>query len=82
MMALAEKIGRDAAHHAVQRACDRAIARDRPLVDMLAEDAAIAPYLDRDALIRLAEPASYLGDAAAVIDRVLRQAGEIRGGGP
>jgi 3-carboxy-cis,cis-muconate cycloisomerase len=82
MMALAEKIGRDAAHHAVQRACDRAIARDRPLVDMLAEDAAIAPYLDRDALIRLAEPASYLGEAAAVIDRVLRQAGEIRGGGP
>ena len=71
MMALAEKIGRDAAHHAVQLACDRAIAEKRPLVEILAEDEAVNPHLDRAALERLTDPASYLGEAEAVIDRVL-----------
>jgi 3-carboxy-cis,cis-muconate cycloisomerase len=71
MMALAEEIGRDAAHHAVQKACDRAIEQKRPLVDVLAEDGAVAPHLDRAALERLTDPASYLGEADGVIDRVL-----------
>ncbi|HXY99435.1 MAG TPA: 3-carboxy-cis,cis-muconate cycloisomerase [Stellaceae bacterium] len=71
MMALAEKIGRDAAHHAVQRACDRAIEQKRPLVEVLAEDGAVAPHLDRAALARLTDPAGYLGEADSVIDRVL-----------
>jgi 3-carboxy-cis,cis-muconate cycloisomerase len=71
MMSLAEKIGRDAAHHSVQRACDRAIEHHRPLVDVLAEDAAISPHLDRTALERLTDPASYLGEALAIVDRVL-----------
>lgn len=75
MMALAEKIGRDAAHHAVQKACDRAIEQKRPLVDVLAEDGAVAPHLDRAALERLTDPASYLGEADGVIDRVLARAG-------
>ncbi|MGO8915519.1 MAG: 3-carboxy-cis,cis-muconate cycloisomerase [Stellaceae bacterium] len=74
MMALAEKTGRDAAHHAVQKACDRAIEQKRPLVDVLAEDAAVAPHLDRAALERLTDPAGYLGEADAVIDRVLARA--------
>jgi 3-carboxy-cis,cis-muconate cycloisomerase len=71
MMALAEKIGRDAAHHAVQRACDRAIELQRKLVDVLAEDGAVAPHLDRAALEPLMDPASYLGESDGVIDRVL-----------
>ena len=71
MMALAEKIGRDAAHHAVQQACDRAIEHKRPLVDVLGEDAAVKPHLDRAALERLTDPAGYLGEADAVIARVL-----------
>jgi 3-carboxy-cis,cis-muconate cycloisomerase len=71
MMALAEKIGRDAAHHAVQQACERAIDEKRPLVEVLAADGAVAPHLDRAQLERLTDPAGYLGEAEAVIDRVL-----------
>lgn len=80
MMALAEKIGRDAAHHAVQQACDRAIEQRRALVDVLAEDAAVEPHLDRAVLGRLTDPASYLGEAPAVVDRVLARARRRLGG--
>ena len=76
MMALAEKIGRDRAHHAVQHACERAIEQKRPLVEVLAEDDAVSPHLDRSALIRLTDPAGYLGEALAVIERVLARATE------
>jgi len=71
MMALAEQIGRDAAHHAVQLACDRALARQLPLVEVLAEDEVVSPHLDRAALARLVDPASYLGEAQDVVDRVV-----------
>ena len=71
MMALAEAIGRDTAHQVVQEACDRAIERKRPLAEMLAEDGAVQPHLDRTALDRLTDPASYLGECDAVVDRVL-----------
>jgi 3-carboxy-cis,cis-muconate cycloisomerase len=74
MMALAEKTGRDAAHHAVQHACDRAIEQRRALVDVLAEDPAVAPHLDRSALVRLTDPGSYLGEATDVVDRVVARA--------
>jgi 3-carboxy-cis,cis-muconate cycloisomerase len=55
----------------VQEACDRAIERKRPLAEMLAEDGAVQPHLDRTALDRLTDPASYLGECDAVVDRVL-----------
>jgi 3-carboxy-cis,cis-muconate cycloisomerase len=76
MMALAEKTGRDVAHHVVQKACDRAIEQRRPLVDVLAEDVAVAPHLARAALARLTDPAGYLGEATAVVDRVVARARE------
>jgi 3-carboxy-cis,cis-muconate cycloisomerase len=75
MMALAEKIGRDAAHHTVQQACERAIDEKRPLVAVLAADDKVSPHLDRAALERLTDPAGYLGEAEAVIDRVLVRVG-------
>jgi 3-carboxy-cis,cis-muconate cycloisomerase len=71
MMALAEKLGRSAAHHAVQHACARALDERRPLVDVLAEDAAVTAHFDRAALERLTDPGRYLGEALAVADRVL-----------
>ncbi len=74
MMALAPMIGRDAAHRTVQHACDRALAERRPLVDVLAEDGAIAPHLERRALERLVEPGNYLGEAREVVDRVVARA--------
>lgn len=74
MMALAEQIGRDAAHHEVQAACDRALAERRPLVDMLAADPQIVRHLDQAALARITDPANYLGEAQAMVDRVLARA--------
>jgi 3-carboxy-cis,cis-muconate cycloisomerase len=79
MMRLAEKIGRDAAHHAVQEACDKALAEKRMLADVLAEDPDIGRHLDRAVLASLADPGSYLGEAAAVIDRTLALARERLG---
>jgi 3-carboxy-cis,cis-muconate cycloisomerase len=71
MMALAPMIGRDAAHHVVQQACDRALEQRRPLVDVLAEDGAVAPHLDRAALARIVDPGSYLGEAGDIVDRIV-----------
>jgi|SRR5579883_2223 len=74
MMRLAEKIGRDEAHHAVQEACGKALEEHRSLVDILAEAPEIASQLDRAALDRIADPASYLGEARSVADRVIERA--------
>ncbi|HEV2547685.1 MAG TPA: 3-carboxy-cis,cis-muconate cycloisomerase [Stellaceae bacterium] len=83
MMALAEKLGRGAAHHAVQHACARALDEGRALVDVLAQDAAVTAEFDRAALERLKEPGRYLGEALAVVDRVLARVaatGGVSGG--
>jgi 3-carboxy-cis,cis-muconate cycloisomerase len=79
MMALAEKIGRGAAHHAVEHACGRAIAGRRGLGEVLAEDAVIAAYLDPPTLTRLADPVNYVGEADAVVERVVGRAREVLG---
>jgi 3-carboxy-cis,cis-muconate cycloisomerase len=71
MMALAEKLGRSAAHHAVQHACARALDERLPLIDVLAQDAAVTAQFDRAALARLTDHARYLGEALDVVDRVL-----------
>jgi 3-carboxy-cis,cis-muconate cycloisomerase len=47
------------------------VATGRPLVDLLAENAEITKHLDRAALVKLCDPANYLGEAGAMVDRVL-----------
>jgi 3-carboxy-cis,cis-muconate cycloisomerase len=74
MMALAEKIGRDAAHDLVHRASDAALAENRPLADVLAEEPAVARHLDEAEVRRLLDPAGYLGEATAVVDRIVERA--------
>jgi 3-carboxy-cis,cis-muconate cycloisomerase len=81
MMALAEKIGRVAAHDAVEHACARAIEARRSLGDVLAEDAGITAHLDPPTLARLADPANYVGEADAIVDRVVGRAREVLGTG-
>jgi 3-carboxy-cis,cis-muconate cycloisomerase len=82
MMALAEKIGRGAAHDLVEHACARAIAQRRTLGDVLAEDAAITAQLDPPTLARLMDPANYVGEADSVVDRVVGRARDVLGTGP
>jgi 3-carboxy-cis,cis-muconate cycloisomerase len=79
-MALAEAIGKADAHHLVEQACNVAIEREQPLIDVLAEVPAIARHLDRRRLSELFDPASYVGESAAVVDRVLTRYAEVSPG--
>ncbi|HEV2673460.1 MAG TPA: 3-carboxy-cis,cis-muconate cycloisomerase [Aliidongia sp.] len=74
MMTLADRLGRSEAHHLVQAACLTAMAEDRPLRDILGENAEVASRLDPAALDHLMDPAGYLGESAAVVDRVVAAA--------
>jgi 3-carboxy-cis,cis-muconate cycloisomerase len=76
MMGLAPHLGRERAHDLVYELCREAIRQERPLLDLLAADAAVSSHLDRESLARLSDPARYLGQAGAMVDRVLaRRAG-------
>lgn len=74
MMALADTLGRSEAHHLVQDACLAAMAEDRPLRAILGESEQITAVLDVAALDRLMDPAGYLGESEAVVDRVVKAA--------
>jgi 3-carboxy-cis,cis-muconate cycloisomerase len=74
MMGLGPYLGRQYAHDLVYDICRRVVATGRPLVDLLAENAEIAKHLDRPALEKLCDPANYLGEAGAMVDRVLATA--------
>jgi 3-carboxy-cis,cis-muconate cycloisomerase len=71
MMELGKHLGRQHAHDLVYDICRDVIASGRPLADLLAENAEVARHLDRAALARLCDPANYLGEAGAMVDRVL-----------
>jgi 3-carboxy-cis,cis-muconate cycloisomerase len=71
MMGLGPHLGRERAHDLVYDLCREAIAQNRPLVDLLAENAEISRHLDRPALERLCDPANYLGLSGQMVDRVL-----------
>ena len=74
MMGLGPYLGRQYAHDLVYDICRKVVASGRPLVDLLAENAEIAKHLDRPALAKLCDPANYLGEAGAMVDRVLARA--------
>ncbi len=73
MMGLAPHLGREAAHHVVKHACDIALRDGGSLADALQQDAAVTAKLDRAAILRMTDPANYLGSADAFIDRVLAE---------
>jgi 3-carboxy-cis,cis-muconate cycloisomerase len=64
-------MGRAAAHHALQRVSDRAIAESKTLGEALREDAEVRQHLSNEHLDRLLDPAAYLGSAGAFVDRVV-----------
>jgi len=77
MMGLAPHVGREAAHHIVNHACDVALSERVALAEALAREPAVTEKLDRAAIARLTDPAGYLGSADAFIDRVLEAARRI-----
>jgi len=76
MMGLGPYLGRQYAHDLVYDICRTVVATGRPLVDLLAENAEITKHLDRTALAKLCDPANYLGEAGAMVDRVLAMRGK------
>ena len=71
MMGLAPFIGREYAHDLVYELCRQAVETRRPLLELLCEHEEISPHADRAALARMCDPANYLGQAGAMVDRVL-----------
>ena len=76
MMGLGPYLGRQYAHDLVYDICRKVVATGRPLIDLLAENAEITKHLDRPALEKLCDPANYLGEAGAMVDRVLARTGQ------
>src|SRR5262244_858510 len=75
MMGLGPYLGRQYAHDLVYDICRKVVATGRPLVDLLAENPEITKHLDRAALEKLCDSANYLGEAGAMVDRVLATTG-------
>jgi 3-carboxy-cis,cis-muconate cycloisomerase len=71
MMRLGPALGRQRAHDLVYDICRQVIATRRSFLDRLAENEEIAPHLGRDELVRLVDPANYLGLCGEMVDRVL-----------
>ena len=71
MMALAEHIGRGAAHDIVYSACRAAADSGNELITELSRRPEVTTHLDGRRLQELVDPANYLGTAPDMIDRVL-----------
>jgi 3-carboxy-cis,cis-muconate cycloisomerase len=69
--ALAEKMGKSAAHHLIEAASKKAVAEKRHLRDVLADDAVVSEELSAEKLAGLFEPMAYQGVSQALIDRLL-----------
>ena len=74
MMGLAPMLGRDAAHHVVKHACDRALSERIPLAAALALEPEVTARLDAAAIARMTDPATYLGSTQLFITQVLAAA--------
>jgi len=70
-MALAQDIGKAAAHQLVEAACARAQKEKRHLRDVIGEDAQVSKHLSPSELKGLFDPRRYLGEAEAFVDRAL-----------
>jgi 3-carboxy-cis,cis-muconate cycloisomerase len=78
MMGLAPHLGRQQAHDLVYDICREVIKTGRTLLDLLAENKEITKHVDRAGLERLCDPANYVGEAGAMVDRVLALCGGRR----
>lgn len=70
-MALAEKIGKSAAHHLIEAASQKAVADKAHLRDVLAADPNVTKHLDAAKLDTLFDPLAYQGVSQQLIDRLL-----------
>lgn len=72
-IALAQRIGRDAAHHRVEQCCHQAVKEGAHLRAVLGACAEVTAELSAAELDRLLDPAHYLGQARRWVDRALAE---------
>jgi len=72
-IALAQRIGRDAAHHLVEQCCKRAVSERRHLRAVLGDCAEVLAELSCTELDELLDPACYLGQARRWVERALTE---------
>ncbi len=72
-IALAQRIGRDKAHHLIEQCCRQAIAEQRHLREVLGEQAEVCEQLSAAELDSLLDPGHYLGQAQRWVARALAE---------
>ena len=70
---LAQRLGRETAHHLLEQCCKRAVEEQRHLREVLADDARVCAELSAAELDRLMDPAHYLGQAQAWVERAVAE---------
>ena len=72
-IALAQKVGREKAHHLVERCCRQAVAEQRHLRGVLGDCAEVRDELNDAELDHLLDPAGYLGQERRWVARALAE---------
>ncbi|NWE28598.1 3-carboxy-cis,cis-muconate cycloisomerase [Pseudomonas gingeri] len=70
---LAQRLGRDTAHHLLEQCCKRAVAEQRHLRAVLGDEPQVTAELSADELDRLLDPAHYLGQAQTWVERAVAE---------
>ncbi|WP_248742789.1 MULTISPECIES: 3-carboxy-cis,cis-muconate cycloisomerase [unclassified Pseudomonas] len=70
---LAQRVGRDAAHHLLEQCCKRAVAEQRHLRAVLGDEPQVTAELSATELDHLLDPARYLGQARVWVERALAE---------
>jgi 3-carboxy-cis,cis-muconate cycloisomerase len=72
-IALAQKIGRDAAHHLIEQCCKQAVREGAHLRSVLGANAEVSAQLSAAELDRLLDAAHYLGQARRWVERAVAE---------
>ena len=70
---LAQRVGRDTAHHLLERCCKRAVAEQRHLRAVLGDESQVTDELSSAELDHLLNPAHYLGQAQVWVERAVAE---------
>jgi 3-carboxy-cis,cis-muconate cycloisomerase len=70
-IALAQRMGRDAAHHLIEQCCRRAVEQGKHLREVLGAEPQVAAQLSAQALDNLLNPAHYLGQSKRWVKRAV-----------
>jgi 3-carboxy-cis,cis-muconate cycloisomerase len=66
-------VGRDSAHHLLEQCCKQAVAQGRHLRAVLGDEPQVTEHLSGSELDRLLDPAHYLGQAHAWVERAVAE---------